>query len=260
MKPLTNGVDLWLEHFPFPSDTLHKYDRGHLAVIASEDLTGATRLAASAANRIGAGVVTVLSRSRVEFYQTCLPPDIIVRSEDHAPWSDYTVCLGGPGGILDDQRNRLVQDLSGHPRLLDAGALPTIAENFNLDSEALLTPHEGEFARVFPDLTGSRQTRLQRAVELTNACILLKGPQTLICHPDGRHVINDRPNPYLAKAGSGDVLAGFISGLMAQGMETFHAACAGAWMLSECADRLGPGLTGSDLEMTVTEVLWELQS
>lgn len=259
MKPLINGVELWLKHFPFPSDTLHKYDRGHLAVVASEDLTGATRLAASAANRIGAGVVTVLSKNRVKFYQSCLPPDIIVRNEDHADWSDYSVCLAGPGGILCDQRERLEQ-LSGKPRLLDAGAIPIKPKNSFLDPEALLTPHEGEFRRVFPGLSGSRLERLQKAISQTNACILLKGPQTLIGHPDGRVVINDRPNPYLAKAGSGDVLAGLISGLMAQGMDTFHAACAGAWFLSECGDRLGPGLTGSDLEFTVSEVLWDLHN
>lgn len=260
MKPITNGVDVWMSHFPFPSDTLHKYDRGHLAVIASEDLPGATRLAASAANRIGAGVVTVLSRSRVEFYQGCLPPDIIVRDENHVPWENYTACLGGPGGIQADQKDRMLAALTDRPRLLDAGALPSRDGPQRLDPSALLTPHEGEFARVFPDLQGSRIERLHEAIAITNSCILLKGPQTLIGHPDGRVVINDRPNPYLAKAGSGDVLAGFISGLMVQGMDPFHAACAGAWMHSECADRFGPGLTGYDLEMTVSEVLWELHS
>lgn len=258
MTPQLNGVELWNSDFPTPTNTMHKYDRGHLGIIASEDMPGATRLAASAANRIGAGVVTVLSRSRTEFYQGCLPPDIIVRVDDHIPKGEYDVLLIGPGGMLGDQKRLILQLPAKQARVIDAGALPGPGNSITLGPNSILTPHEGEFTRVFSDIHGSREERALKAANRTGACILLKGPQTLIAHPDGRLVVNDRPNPYLAKAGSGDVLAGFIAGLMAQGMDAFQAGCAGAWCHSECADRLGPGLTASDLEYTIAEVLWDL--
>lgn len=253
-----NNPEIWLSDFPFPKDDLHKYDRGHAVIFGALELSGATRLAASACSRIGAGLVTVIANLISDVYRISLPADIMVHEGKAEGLRGVKALLGGPGGICHDYRTMLLENSLGAKRVFDAGAIPEEMDWHYLDSDCVLTPHEGEFRALFPWLEDDKVKSASKAAEITNAIIVLKGPQTIIAHPDGRVVINDRPNPYLAKAGTGDVLAGFITGLLAQGMKPFEGACAAVWIHSQAGDSLGPGLTSCDLEYAVPEILWNL--
>jgi hydroxyethylthiazole kinase-like uncharacterized protein yjeF len=254
-RPRINAPKLWLETFPKPTVDGHKYQRGHALIFASPELTGATRLAASACSRIGAGLVTVISPQNAGIYRSTLPADIMVREELPPKSSRITAVLGGSGGVLVEHRDALLDNIFETPRVFDADAIPQAADFYFLDSECVLTPHEGEFERCFPDLKGTREQRALNAAEQCGAVIVLKGPRTIIAHPDGRHVVNEHASPYLAKAGTGDVLAGMIAGIIAQGMPIFDACCAAVWMHGEAAISFGPGLISSDIPDLVPHIL-----
>lgn len=252
---ISNEPGVWIDVFPRPNDTSNKFQRGHALVLGAPELIGATRLAASACSRIGAGVVTVLSEAQTQAYRTALPADIKVKTNPSEQFSKLTVMLGGPGGITNPYNNILLGADSSIRRVLDAAALSEELKGKKLSTNTVLTPHDGEFERVFGPLHGDRLSQCLHAASLVDCIIVRKGPQTIIAGPDGRAVINDSPNPFLAKAGTGDVLAGFITGLLAQSMPVFEACCAAVWIHSDAGDRLGPGLTACDLEYVLPEIL-----
>lgn len=255
MNPIINNPELWLAAFPRPSDDGHKYDRGHVQIAGSQALTGATRLAAIAAARIGAGLVTVIGGKKSDIYRIALPPHILVKDRIDYDQDKITASLVGPGGhpAKADIKRRFP---TRHALILDADEIG--AGRFPVDDYCVLTPHEGEFAKAFPYMTGTREERAVAAALKTGTTVVLKGAQTVIAAPDGQVVVNTHASPYLATAGSGDVLAGMIAGLSAQAMHPFIASCAAVWIHGEASRWIGPGLVASDLPDLLPGVLARL--
>ena len=270
---LENHPDIWKERFPHKKSDDHKYKHGHAVIIGAAKMTGATRLAAEACARIGAGLTTVIApREAGEIYRRTLPPHVIVEDRKnglsgHLSDERRNAVLIGPGTGLENVRALQgdVFDVLNSKKftVLDADAITAFnndREKFynSLNKNCILTPHEGEFVRLFPDLKGLKTERAQRAAQLTGAIIVLKGPDTVIAAPDGRLAINTNAPPWLATAGTGDVLAGLITGLAAQDMELFAAACAAVWIHGEAARLFGEGLVASDIVGKIHEVLLEI--
>ncbi len=244
-----NNIDLWQNFYPHKTGDNHKYDYGHAVIYGAPELTGATRLAASAAARMGAGLVSVLSDQKTAgIYRATLPAHILVR--DDLSWCDDRVSakLYGSGGL-----NAEPDFVAKIPVVLDADALYNLPEK--LSPNYVLTPHMGEFERAFPNLKGSKIERAICAAKLIDAYIILKGAETIIAAPDGRVVVNDDASPYLASAGTGDVLAGMVTGLLAQNMPLFEACCAAVWLHGQCGNYIGIGLVASDIIDIIPEVL-----
>ncbi len=271
IMPLTaeNTPANWLPRFPWPCPEGHKYARGHALVVGGAEMTGAARLAARAARRAGAGLVSIAAPdSALAVYRAGDPGTIVVAMADFedllADPRRNAVLLGPGGGIGEAMRRHVGQALgAGKVCVLDADAVSAFADTpkrlFNdLGPHALLTPHDGEFRRLFPAIAGSRLDRARAAAKLSGAVVLLKGPDTVVAHPDGRAAINANAPPWLATAGSGDVLAGIALGLMAAGMEAFDAGSAAAWLHGEAATRFGAGLIAEDLPDSLPAVLAEL--
>ncbi|MDB5425307.1 MAG: yjeF family protein [Phenylobacterium sp.] len=273
-KTVENGPELWLARFPWPSAASHKHARGRLIVVSGEAWsTGAARLAARGALRIGAGLVTVLSPpealpSNAAHLEAVMlrPFETDVELEQAARDVDAAV-IGPAAGVTDTTLlNVLALARTGAALVLDADAITIFRDDpeelFSvLDRDDVLTPHPGEFERLFPGLLGGsaeRITAARRAAERAGAVVLLKGADTVIAAPDGRCAVNVNGSHWLATAGSGDVLAGFIGGLVAQGMESFEAACAAAWIHAEAAELHGPGLISEDLPGLAPAVLRRL--
>jgi len=266
-----NHMDLWRTAFPRPVTAAHKGDRGRLVVVSGPlHSTGACRLAARAGLRIGAGLVTVAS-----------PPDALAVNASHLtaimlkPFLNEeelllmaeevdAVIIGPAAGVTEETRlNVLACCRTGAAMVVDADALTVFREDPDelfsaLDRDDVLTPHPGEFERIFPGLLRASPTRIaaaRTAAQTAGCVVLLKGPDTVIAGPDGRAAVNTNASPWLATAGSGDVLAGCIAGLIAQGMDSFEAACAGVWVHAETGRRFGPGLISEDLPDRLPEVL-----
>jgi hydroxyethylthiazole kinase-like uncharacterized protein yjeF len=266
----------------------HKFAYGHALVFSGDaGRTGAARLAARAALRIGAGLVTMAVPPAAQLEVAAQVTAVMMRRIDDAEalrilLTDKrfnALCLG-PGLGLEPSHAALVNTALEADRatLLDADALTLIgrdAELFGkLHPRCVLTPHEGEFARLFPDLaealsTGAdgesgrnRANIVSKAAARAGCCILLKGADTAIADGAGRCALHaatgTRAAPWLATAGSGDVLAGFITGLLARGSAPFEAACAAAWLHVECARSFGPGLISEDLPEVLPKVLQKL--
>ena len=267
-----NSPDLWLARFPRPQPSGSKYDRGHAVVVGGPVAqTGAARLAARSALRVGAGLVTVAcDPSSLIVYATALEAVMTRSVRDTGAFAELVgdvrvkAVLIGPGaGITDRTRDFVLAALSARrPCVLDADALTVFKDAPQtlfaaIHSSVLLTPHEGEFARLFGKVS-HREEDTARAAKTSGAVVLLKGSDTVIAAPDSRIVINRAAPPWLATAGSGDTLAGLATGLIAQGMETFDAACAACWIHAEAARRFGPGLIAEDLSEQVPAVLREL--
>jgi hydroxyethylthiazole kinase-like uncharacterized protein yjeF len=273
-----NGPELWRAIYPWPQPAAHKYARGHAVVVSGPPhATGAARLAARAALRTGAGLVSVAS-----------PPDAVGVNAAHLtaimvkPFNGAT----GLSALLSDQRFNAIalgpgcgvgeatQDLvaaalaSEAAVVLDADALTSFADDpaglfSQLRPQCVLTPHAGEFERIFPGLLKAEPSKLaatREAARKAGCVVLLKGPDTVIAAPDGRAAINANAPPWLATAGAGDVLTGMIAGLLAQRMPAFDAACAGVWLHGEAANAAGLGLIAEDLPEKLPEVLRALKS
>lgn len=245
----------WLWRLPKPGAEAHKYTRGHVAVAAGPGLTGAARLVAAGARRAGAGLVTVAAPDAATAAVLRAGEPGVMVAEDRARLladARIGVWVLGPGLPPDAATAALVRQAVAAGRLVvaDAGALSDAAA---VAGCAVLTPHAGEFARLFGPAGADRPTAARRAAAQTGSCVLLKGADTLIAAPDGRIAINDNAPPWLASGGTGDVLAGIIAGLLAQGMPPFEAACAGAWLHGEAARRAGPGLLAEDLPARIAK-------
>ncbi len=250
-----NNSDVWLDVFPRPTLDGHKYNRGQALIFGAPLLTGATRLAASSCSRMGAGLVTIVAHSNADIYRTTLDADIMVTDGRNVNAAKINVLLGGSGGIHGGDYQDLLSNRYNCPRVFDADAIPDVQDFFRLDAQCVLTPHGGEFARKFPRLSGSKVQKAVEAAKISGAIIVLKGAETITAHPEGHYIVNNHASPYLAKAGTGDVLAGMITGLIAQGMPLFEACCAAVWMHGEIGIRIGPGLIATDIIDLIPEIL-----
>ena len=170
-----------------------------------------------------------------------------------------TAVLAGPGGASAGQSKDAIHNCHDAPCVLDANAMPVFSDDVYplANKRTILTPHDGEFAKTFPMIGGTRQEKAIGAAKTTNAIVVLKGSQTVIAGPDGRCIINEHASPWLAKAGTGDVLAGMITGLVAQQMPLFEACAAACWIHGEAGRRIGPGLIASDIEKALGQILAE---
>lgn len=262
---IQNNPTIWLPDFPFREKHDHKYTHGHAVIFGAPKMTGATRLAALACARIGAGLTTVIAPEGAgDIYRRTLEPHIIVRDRDDDLWpflkdERITAMLIGPGA--GDGHDALKADIANILTLnkqvvIDADGLNAL-EKPVLNPQCVLTPHEGEFRKLFPGLRGTREEKVLYASQQTGAVVVLKGAETLIAFGD-ECAKNTNAPPELATAGTGDVLAGMITGLLAQGMEPFQAACAAVWIHGEAAKGFGPGLVASDLPDRIPAVLREL--
>lgn len=250
-----NSPKIWSSVLPSPDEGAHKYHRGHCVIFAAPELTGATRLAAEAALASGVGLVSVIAPVRGDIYRSTLPADIMVTEHFNTEDKRVTACLVGPGGTCESHK-AVVEQAGDTPFVLDSAALPK-PEDLPCPSHRILTPHSGELSRLFPDLEADKPADVIKAAARAGAIIVAKGPTTFIADPQGRLVVNDKPNPALARGGTGDVLAGLIAGLIAQNMSAFEAACAAVWIHSEAAKGKGHSFTASDLVAEIGRVINE---
>jgi hydroxyethylthiazole kinase-like uncharacterized protein yjeF len=270
-----NSPSLW--DYPWPKPDAHKYARGHCIVVSGPaHATGAARLAARGALRVGAGLVSVASPlDAVEVNASSLTA-IMVKPFKGAAGLDellkdkrLNAVVIGPGCGVGRATREMVAAVLAHDcaSVLDADALTSFADNPNelfvlLHENCVLTPHEGEFERIFPGLLAKSPTKIEaaRAASAAARCtVLLKGADTVIAARDGRAIVNTNAPPTLATAGAGDVLAGFIGGMLGQGLDSYKAAASAAWLHGEAALSFGPGLIAEDLPEMLPEVLRRLK-
>ncbi len=254
-----NAPGLW--RVPVLGAEDHKYTRGHVTVLGGAAMTGAARLAAGAARRGGAGLVTLAASGSAATYRAG-EPGLIVSEEPLAALledSRRNAWVFGPG-LGHDEAARALPDLlaAGREVVVDADALTACAGHpERLRGAAILTPHAGEFARVFGPIGPDRVAAVRAAAALTGAVVLLKGSDTIVASPDGRVAINDSAPPWLATAGSGDVLAGLAASLLGQGMARFEAACAAVWLHGRAGALAGQGMLAEDLLAHIAGALAE---
>lgn len=274
----SNHPDWWRDDFPWPGAESHKYTRGHALVAGGAVMTGAGRLAARAAARVGAGLVTVAApETALPIYAAALTGVIVQPATGidafRALLDDKrrNAVLIGPGaGLGPETREKVLAILgAGKRAVLDADALSVFADDPPVLFSAIraaemppavFTPHEGEFARLFGRSGGSKLDRAREAARASGAVVLLKGADTVVAAPDGRAAISEGAPAELATAGSGDILAGMVVGLLAQGMPAFDAAAAAVWLHADAASRVGPGLVADDLVEALPAALAALKA
>jgi NAD(P)H-hydrate epimerase len=268
-----NGPDLWRDAFPWPTAESHKYTRGHALILGGTEVTGAARLAAHAAQRIGAGLTSIAADPSVVPIYAAFRADLMVKPvRDADGFRDVlsdkrlNAVLLGPGSGADERlAGAIAAALDSDAALaLDADCFRILADRSNglfkrLNRRVIMTPHEGEFTRVFGPPVPRLEAALKAARE-TGATVLLKGPDTVVAGPDGKAVINIGAPPELATAGSGDVLAGLIVGLLANRLPPILAGIIGCWVHGRAASLFGPGLLAGDIPDLVPRVLIDLRS
>lgn len=263
-----NHPDLWIGYYPQPQLSHNKFDRGHVLVLGGAEMTGAARLAALATQRIGAGLVSIAAPQSAYFIYAVALTSIMVKpvvEGEHFMHSfqkvledrRINVVLLGPGAGENETTRQAVQLAlaAGKSCVLDADALNAFAGDAEslkriINPQCIITPHEGEFSRLFDRVIDPRQDKISRAraaAAFLGCPVVLKGADTIIATPEGLAIINSNGPATLATAGSGDVLAGFIAGLMAQGVEPFPAGCIATWLHSAVASEFGPCLIAEDL-------------
>lgn len=256
-----NTPALWRDAYPLPRPDDHKYRRGHALIAGGAVMTGAARLAARAARRVGVGMLTMAAPvSAWPIYAQDLVGAIVRPVADHpatlalAGDTRVSALLVGSGLEPDRATADLVRGAMamGRPMTIDGGGLTALAQHGGLAGgrpEIVLTPHEGEFARLFPDLSegGSKLERARRAAERSGCTIVLKGADTVIAGPDGQAILAELAPATLATAGSGDVLAGAVTGLLALGLPPLQAAAMAVWLHAQAARGFGLGLIAEDL-------------
>lgn len=281
-RTFENIPQVWRKSFPVPQIDGHKYTRGHTIVVSGPvAATGAARMAARGALRVGAGLVTLASpRDALAVNATAITAimvraiDTMVEFAELLTDKRITGCVIGPGGGLGQRTRDFVVTALRTKRglVLDADALTSFsaapdqlfeAIRLSLNSQVVLTPHEGEFPRLFSDISNKHPLRSKlewgrAAAERSNAVVLIKGPDTVVASPDGRATIAVNAPPWLATAGAGDVLSGIIAGLLAQGVAAFEAASIGVWMHGEAGREAGPGLIAEDLPEVLPAVFRHL--
>ncbi len=264
-----NHPELWRARLPRRGPLDHKYRFGHAFVVGGPPATtGATRMAATAALRVGAGLVSVLTTPEAlpvyAAHLTAVMTKVYRNPAEFRAWLEdrrTTAILHGPGaGVEDATRERALAVLTtGKPAVLDADALTVFAGCRErlfaaLGPQVVLTPHDGEYARLFPT-KGDRLARARAAAAESGAVVLLKGGDTVVAAPDGRAVIQGEAPASLATAGSGDVLAGILLGLLAQGVPSFEAAAAAVWLQAEAARLAGESIIAEDLLQSLAAAL-----
>lgn len=277
-----NAPELWEDALPVLGVEAYKYSRGHAAVFSGgAHSTGAARLSALAAARIGAGAVTLLSPPDAMAINAVNLTSVMVREtrslkdvrqffvERKVGAAVLGPGYGNPAFARDHALFLAEGELEGfHGLVLDADGITAFEQNpgalfqrQDAKSVLVLTPHEGEFRRLFPDIAKAAVSKIEKAREAAkraNAVIIYKGPDSVVAEPGGLAVVNANGTPLLATAGSGDVLTGIVCGLLAQGMPAFAAACASVWMHADAARRFGLGLIAEDLPAQLPAVLSKL--
>lgn len=266
-----NTPAAWQKEMPRLSGSSHKFTRGHLTVFSGEiNATGAARLSAMAGLRAGAGLITLASPKGAVSVNAAQTTAVMVKEiDDLTSLEDYlkdrrmSAFVLGPGFGTGEKAKAFTHALKHRRLVLDADGLSSFKDApqslfdwFSGDDVRLvLTPHEGEFARLFPDLAANAQLgkveKALAAAKRANAAVVYKGADTVVASPDGRALINENAPPWLATAGSGDVLAGIIGGLLAQGVNAFEAAAAGVYLHGEAGQRAGEGMTAEDLAQAI---------
>jgi len=254
---------------PVPMEA-HKFTRGHVLVVGGE-AAGAARLSACGALRAGAGYVTLLSPASTLAANAAHLTGVVLREADTPAaiakaFADprARALVIGPGLGTRHGRDKLLAALSaGKPVVLDADVFTLFAGDATalaaaLQGPAVLTPHEGEFERMFGDIAGSKIDRAREAAARVGAVVVLKGPDTVVAAPDGRAAVSMHASPHLPTAGSGDVLSGIIAAMLVRGLPAFEAACAGVWLHGDAGRRGGVGLIAEDLPGLLPQVLADL--
>ena len=276
-----NQPGLWERCYPALQRDAHKYDRGHTLVVSGPlSATGAARLTAAAALRSGSGLVTMASsREALAIHAAHLTSVMLQVAEGASGLVEILTdtrinCVAlGPGMKPDGDTREIVLTVLGQHRttVLDAGALTAFQADPDAlfrairatESDVFLTPHQGEFERLFGNDDDGEPSKLDRthlAAEKSGATVVFKGPDTVVSTPNGQVCVADNAPPWLATAGSGDVLTGIVAGLAAQGLPAFEAASAAVWLQGEAANQVGPGLVSSDLDGGLKRAITNLYS